>query len=56
MREAAQICGYKLPIGFGKRPDDGLVFEIKWFDTTLFENEFKYKYNETLADIFKNSI
>lgn len=32
LETAAEICGYSLPIGFGKRPDDGLVFRREWFD------------------------
>ncbi|MCR4925394.1 MAG: NAD-dependent epimerase/dehydratase family protein [Clostridiales bacterium] len=38
--KAAELCGYKLEIGFGKRKDDGLIFEKEWFDSSSFVNEF----------------
>ena len=53
MIEAARICDYKLPIGFGKRPDDGLVFEKQWFDTSDFENEFGLRNTEKIEYIIK---
>lgn len=43
LEETAEICGYKREIGFGRRPDDGLIFDLKWFDTSDFINEFCWK-------------
>ncbi len=40
IEEAAEICGYKAEIGFGKRKDDGLIFRKEWFDASDFEEEF----------------
>ncbi len=39
LEAAAKSCEYSLPIGFGERPDDGLVFKREWFDTKAFEEE-----------------
>lgn len=42
IEEAASICGYTKEIGFGKRPDDGLVFRSEWFDSSKLCEETKW--------------
>lgn len=42
IEEAADICGYKLEVGFGKRHDDGLVFKREWFDTINLKTDFSF--------------
>lgn len=42
LSKAAEICDYTLPIGFGKKNDDGLVFQKEWFDNSDFEKEFNF--------------
>lgn len=55
LSEAAEICGYKKNIGFGKRADDGLIFEKQWFDISEFSSEFgwkpKYKFNDIIEEL-----
>lgn len=57
LEEAAKICGYSLPIGFGKRPDDGLAFKKEWFNSALCEsvigNECYDKCEEIVISILK---
>lgn len=54
IEEAAEICEYSLPIGFGERPDDGLIFRKEWFDTTEFEQEANLMYDEDSYNVFEN--
>jgi len=51
--EAAEICRYNKNIGFGKRPDDGLVFDRQWFDTSEFCSEFEWYPEYKFEDIIK---
>lgn len=53
---AAEICGYKKNIGFGKRPDDGLIFEKEWFDTSEFCSEFRWNPEHKFEDIVKELV
>lgn len=54
--EAAQICGYGLEIGFGKRPDDGMIFKKEWFDCSEFVNEFGIKATYSSADVINGML
>lgn len=53
--KAAEICGYSLDIGFGKRPDDGMVFKKEWFDNSEFVSEFGsingYSFEDTVSEM-----
>lgn len=54
IQEAAMICGYKLEIGFGKRPDDGMIFKKEWFDNSEFCDEFSYTQKICFKNIIEN--
>lgn len=51
LMEASDICGYSLDVGFGKRPDDGMIFKREWFDCSAFQMEFSIKNNTSFSNI-----
>lgn len=54
--KAAEICGYSLDIGFGKRPDDGMIFKKEWFDNSEFASEFRLIEHHSFEALIKQLI
>lgn len=55
IQKAADICGYKREIAFGKRKDDGMRYCEEWFDSSDFISEFgsyeKESYENAVLEI-----
>lgn len=54
LTEAAGICNYTREIGFGKRPDDEMIFLKEWFDCSEFEKEYNVNNKIKFKDIVDN--
>ncbi len=54
IEKAAEICDYSLSIGFGKKPDDKLIFNNDWFDTIDLERDTGLKYTYSFENIVQN--
>ncbi|MDR2939420.1 MAG: NAD(P)-dependent oxidoreductase [Clostridiales bacterium] len=58
LEEARNILGVETPLGIGRRPDDGLMFEEGWFDISLIQEDTGYlpevDFSEAVSNVAKS--